>query len=130
MKKLSILFIVIAIIGCTRTDGNIIGTWQSVGDQDQVTSNPSMASVINIRISESGRFKRTTTIIFNNKKSIVTERGSWTKEGDTITFKETSTESGKPLVTAYTVKELSDNTLILSATENTKKYEWRYKRIR
>ena len=130
MKKLSILFMVIAIIGCTRTDGNIIGTWQSVSDQDRVTSNLSMASVIKIRISESGRYKRTITLFLNDKKSIVTERGSWTKEGNTITFTETSTESGKPLVTAYTVKELSDNTLILSATENTKEHEWRYERIR
>lgn len=121
---------VIAIIGCTRTDGNIIGTWQSVSDQDRVTSNLSMASVIKIRISESGRYKRTITLFLNDKKSIVTERGSWTKEGNTITFTETSTESGKPLVTAYTVKELSDNTLILSATENTKEHEWRYERIR
>ena len=128
MHKLTIITLflsLIALTACTRTDGNIVGKWRGYNDDGGA-----MSSVITIFIYDDGDFKKHNGLTIFGQQQTVTERGTWKKDGNTIKFTETSTESGEPLVTSYTIKELSDNTLILSTSENGKEYEWKYERIR
>lgn len=124
MKKF-ILLSIIAVIGCTSTDGNIVGTWRS--EQDNSEGSISMWSIIKIQIYDNGRYNRTTKLYISGTIQDIKEEGFWEKDNDRITFTETSTESGTPLVTSYTIKELSEHALVLSDSDN--KYKWKYERI-
>ncbi len=121
----TILCCLLSLTACTRTDGNIVGKWRGYNDDGEA-----MSSVITISIYDSGEYKKHTTLNIFEQQQTVTERGKWEKNGNTIKFTETTTESGNPLTTAYDIKELSDNILTLSSTERGKEYKWKYQRIK
>jgi hypothetical protein len=128
LTKLLVIIWLIAIIGCTATDGNIVGTWKC--EQDKSEGSVSMWSIIKIQINGDGRYNRTTKLYISGEIQEIKENGLWERDSDGISFTETSTESGSPNVTYYIIKELSEQTLILSASENGKEYKWKYERIK
>ena len=112
-------------LSCSRTDGNIIGTWQS---EQESEGSINMWSIIKMRIGENGKYDKTVKLYIGGQTQDTEESGTWKKDGNTIVFTETTTETGEPLITAYEIKELSDNTLILSSSDKTGTYKWRYER--
>ncbi len=125
LSKMSFLCLIMVFLSCTRTDGNIIGTWQA---EQESEGSVNMWSIIKMKIGENGQYDKTVTLYIGGKTQEVKESGTWKKDGNIIVFTETTTETGDPLITAYDIKELSDNTLILSSSDKTGTYKWRYER--
>lgn len=132
MKKTLIIlaYCIIAFLSCSKTDNRIVGIWQRINAPEEVTSYLNMGAVDVIQINDDGGFKKTTTMLFNDSKSTGTESGNWKIEGDSIFLIVTSTENGKPFVYHYFIKELSDNKLVFSATNEVKEIKWEYERIK
>ena len=125
LSKLTFLCLIMTFLSCSRTDGNIIGTWQS---EQESEGSINMWSIIKMRIGENGKYDKTVKLYIGGQTQDTEESGTWKKDGNTIVFTETTTETGEPLITAYEIKELSDNTLILSSSDKTGTYKWRYER--
>jgi hypothetical protein len=125
LSKMSFLCLIMVFLSCTRPDGNIIGTWQA---EQESEGSVNMWSIIKMKIGENGQYDKTVTLYIGGKTQEVKESGTWKKDGNIIVFTETTTETGDPLITAYDIKELSDNTLILSSSDKTGTYKWRYER--
>lgn len=127
MKKyFFLLFIGICMvftISCNRTDGNIVGTWVSVSDNDDVGI--LLSGETKLVINDDGTFLENHIGYANGEKiPNLTMKGTWKIENGNLILTEpgSNTETGEPFVLSQKIRKLTSTKLTLDNFE--------YKRLR
>jgi hypothetical protein len=110
-------------ISCNRTDGNIVGTWVSVSDNDDVGI--LLSGETTLVINDDGTFLENHNGYANGDRiPDLTMKGTWKIENGNLVLTEPSsnTETGEPFVLSQKIRELTSTKLTLDNFE--------YKRLR
>lgn len=105
-----------------RTNGNLIGSWKSIDKDEEVEVGGKtihMSSTILLKIKEDGTYEKKSDVWIGDDNLPSVEKGKWVREGNNVTFTETSTETGEPFVMTQTITRLTDDNLVFN-----KKFEY------
>ena len=100
-----------------RTNGNLIGSWKSTNKDEGVEvvgSTIHMSSTILLKIKADGTYEKKTNVWIGDDNLPSVEKGKWVREGNNVTFTETSTETGEPFVFTQTITCLTDDNLVFN----------------
>lgn len=111
-------FIIMCAASCTnRTNGNLIGSWKSENKDEGIEfvgKTIHMSSTIMLIIREDGTFEKRVDMWTGDKNMTTEELGTWSREGNDVTFTQTNTDSGRPFVMTQTITQLEDDNLVFN----------------
>lgn len=136
MKKLKILNIVTLIIfvfvvlSCNqhRTDGNIVGAWMSIEDNNSGEISWMNGKTI-YTFNIDGTFIKDNHVWIGNKDYPRLSSGVWQRNGNTLLLKETKSTDKSLLDEERIIIELTEKYLKMRPTNETD-LEWSYKRVK
>lgn len=136
MKKLKILNIVTLIISvfvfwsCNqhRTDGNIVGAWMSIEDNNSGKISWMNGKTI-YTFNFDGTFIKDNHVWIGNKDYPRLSSGVWQRNGNTLLLKETKSTDKSLLDEERIIIELTEKYLKMRPTNETD-LEWSYKRVK
>lgn len=130
MKKIiCILLITICTLSCTnRTDGNIIGAWMSIeNDEDEDFSWMNGKTIYTFNID--GTYTKDNHLWIGNKDIPRIASGVWKRDGDILLMKETKSSDKSLLDEEREIVEITDKSLKIRPIGESD-LQWSFKRVK
>ena len=129
MRKYLFLLLIMMLLSCSNhTDGNIVGEWTSIEEEDDGDLSWMKGKTI-YTFNADGTYIKANHSWIGNKEFQRTSSGDWNRKGDILLMKEVKSTDKSLLDEERKIIELTDNFLKIRPVGESD-LEWSFKRVK